>query len=159
MPHDPDAEELRRHLADQEDRLQFRRFGHDEAWRLGSRLVELARERALPVVVGVDLGEQAVFRSGLPGSTPDNDRWLERKFATVRRFLRCSLATSAMGELDGVHDLFGIDPATYAFAGGAFPIRVNGTLVGTVGVSGLTSAEDHDLVVEVLTELTAADEA
>lgn len=157
MPDAPDVEARQRRLAEQEMRLQFSRFGHEEAWHLGSRLVELARLRDFPVVIGVDLGEQTVFRAGLPGSSPDNDRWLERKFAAVRRYLKCSLALSAMGEHPDIYDLLGIDRATYAFAGGAFPIRVNGTLVGTVGVSGLTSSEDHELVVEVLEELTAAE--
>ena len=53
--------------------------------------------------------------------------------------------------------ILGLDRAAYAFAGGAFPIRVNGALVGTVGVSGLTDVEDHDLVVEALEELTSAE--
>ena len=96
-----------------------------------------------------------VFRAGLPGSSPDNDRWLERKFATVRRYLKCSLAMEAMGEHPGIYDVLGIDRAAYTFAGGGFPILVNGTLVGAVGVSGLASSEDHDLIIEVLEELTA----
>ncbi len=152
-----DAEDLHRRLAEEEERLQYRRFGHDEAWQLGSRIRELARARDLPVAIGVDLGEQAVFRAGLPGSTRDNDRWLARKFATVRYFAQPSLATMAMGQDPGVYAHLGLDRATYAFAGGAFPIRVNGALVGTVGVSGLTDVEDHDLVVEALEELTSAE--
>lgn len=152
-----DVEDLHRRLAEQEERLQYQRFGHDEAWQLGSRIRELAHRRGLPVAIGVDLGEQAVFRAGLPGSTRDNDRWLARKFATVRYFTKCSLATMAMGQDPGVYAHLGLDRATYAFAGGAFPIRVNGALVGTVGVSGLTDVEDHDLVVEALEELTFAE--
>ena len=152
-----DVDDLHRRLAEQEERLQYRRFGHDEAWQLGSRIRELARGRDLPVCIGVDLGEQAVFRAGLPGSTRDNDRWLARKFATVRYFAKCSLATMAMGQDPGVYATYGLDRATYAFAGGAFPIRVNGALVGTVGVSGLADVDDHDLVVEALEELTAAE--
>ncbi|HEY5877219.1 MAG TPA: heme-degrading domain-containing protein [Ilumatobacteraceae bacterium] len=152
-----DVEELHRRLAEEEARLQYQRFGHDEAWQLGSRIREVARARDLPVAIGVDLGEQAVFRAGLPGSTRDNDRWLARKFATVRYFAKSSLATMAMGQDPGVYATLGLDRAAYAFAGGAFPIRVNGALVGTVGVSGLTDIEDHDLVVEVLEELTGAD--
>ena len=99
-----DVEDLHRRLAEEEERLQYRRFGHDEAWQLGSRIRELARARDLPVAIGVDLGEQAVFRAGLPGSTRDNDRWLARKFATVRYFAKCSLATMAMGQDPGIYD-------------------------------------------------------
>ena len=149
-----DVDDLHRRLAEQEERLQYRRFGHDEAWQLGSRIRELARGRDLPVCIGVDLGEQAVFRAGLPGSTRDNDRWLAR--------LRpCATSPSARWRRwpwadPGVYATYGLDRATFAFAG-AFPIRVNGALVGTVGVSGLADVDDHDLVVEALEELTAAE--
>jgi uncharacterized protein (UPF0303 family) len=39
---------------------------------------------------------------------------------------------------------------THAAFGGAFPLRVRGSLIGAVGVSGLAQEDDHDLVVEVL---------
>jgi uncharacterized protein (UPF0303 family) len=35
-----------------------------------------------------------------------------------------------------------------AYAGGCVPIRIGGTTVGTVTVSGLPDVEDHRLVIE-----------
>ena len=49
MPDAADVHGLQVRLEDQEARLQFSRFGHEEAWHLGSRLVELARDRGFPV--------------------------------------------------------------------------------------------------------------
>jgi uncharacterized protein (UPF0303 family) len=46
-----------------------------------------------------------------------------------------------------------LDPDQYAAHGGAFPVIVKGVgVVGTVAVSGLPQAEDHDLLVGVLRE-------
>ncbi len=49
-----------------------------------------------------------------------------------------------------------LDPDTYAAHGGAFPITIAGTgPVGTVAVSGLPQAEDHELVVQALEKFLA----
>jgi uncharacterized protein (UPF0303 family) len=44
------------------------------------------------------------------------------------------------------------DAKRFAAAGGSFPVRVRGVgVVAAVTVSGLTSDEDHDFVIESLT--------
>ncbi len=51
-----------------------------------------------------------------------------------------------------------LDPALFAAHGGAFPINIVGVgLVGTVAVSGLPQADDHAMVVAVLTEFLGKD--
>ena len=50
------VEELIAELAAQEERLQFDRFDNDDAWALGSLLVEVARERSLPIPIDVRRG-------------------------------------------------------------------------------------------------------
>lgn len=129
-------------IAEEERELSFPSFTHDDAWRLGSLLRELAVERGLRVVIDVRLGEQIVFHSALAGTSADNDEWIARKVRTVQRFAR----SSALVELNERIDW--IDERVYAKAGGCVPIRVNGTIVGNASVSGLTGLEDHALVVE-----------
>ncbi|WP_313615598.1 heme-binding protein, partial [Rhizobium sp.] len=44
----------------------------------------------------------------------------------------------------------------YVASGGAFPLTIRGgTLIGSVGVSGLPDVEDHKLVTLCLTEMLA----
>jgi uncharacterized protein (UPF0303 family) len=139
-------------LAAQERELQLSRFGHEDAIALGMSLVELARERELPVAIGVDIGDHRVFRASMPGTCGDHDRWLDRKFAAVRRFDRCSLElelrTRVQPEYVGDR---GLDAAAIVLVGGAFPLRIAGVAVGVAGVAGLDSADDHALTVEALT--------
>ena len=131
--------------------LAFDRFGHEEALQLGQILLQLSQARRHPVMIGIDLGPQAVFRAALPGSTPDNQSWLERKFAAVRRFYVSSLELELQQQLEpGFAALRGLDIARYAFAGGALPLRIGPTVVGVAGVSGLRSADDHALVAEAI---------
>lgn len=138
-------------LIAQERELAYAHFDHSAAWHLGTLLVGLAQERSLRVLIGIDLGEQQVFRCGLPGTSADNDAWLRRKFAVVRRYNHSSLLMASMTQsMPDRLAALGLDHATHALSGGGFPLVAGGSLVGCVGVSGLTDVEDHALVVEAL---------
>ena len=139
-------------LLEQERTLQFDAFRHDDAWALGTRLRTLAAGRSLPIAIGILLGDQRVFQAGLAGASADNDGWLERKFAVVRRYGHSSLAVGTEFRTRGCDfDTDSrLDPARFAAHGGAFPLLVRGSLVGMVGVSGLPQLDDHALVVEAL---------
>jgi uncharacterized protein (UPF0303 family) len=140
-------------IEDQERRLAFERFDYDDAWALGCLLVNLATSRDLPIAVDIRRGTQQLFHSALPGSTADNDAWIDRKVRVVQRYGASSYLVgrrlAAKGqELDAG---MGVDPADYAAHGGAFPVRVpNIGIIGVVTVSGLPQADDHALVVEAI---------
>lgn len=140
-------------LVAQEQRLQFARFDNEDAWRLGCLLVELARERALAVTIDVRRGEQQLFHCALPGTSADNDAWIERKIRVVRRYGSSSYLVGQKFREEGssFEEKSRLDPDRYAAHGGAFPVLVAGVgLVGTVAVSGLPQLADHLLVVEAL---------
>lgn len=150
-------------LEEQERRLQATRFDNDDAWRLGCILVELARERGLGVAIDIRRGGQQLFRCALPGTTPDNDSWIERKNRVVLRYGASSFLVGQRYRDKGDDFVTAnphLDPADYAAHGGAFPIRVRDVgVVGTVTVSGLPQAEDHALVVAGLEQFLGGDAA
>ncbi|MER5875798.1 heme-degrading domain-containing protein [Streptomyces sp. NPDC060235] len=146
-------------LEEQERRLTLPRFTHDDAWTLGTLLVELARERDAPVAVDIRRGGQQLFHAALPGSTPDNDAWIDRKRRVVERYGCSSLLVGSRFRAKGTtfEDSSRLDPDTYAAHGGAFPLTVKDTgVIGTVVVSGLPQIEDHRLVVEALEKFLTA---
>ncbi|WP_353942786.1 heme-degrading domain-containing protein [Streptomyces sp. HUAS MG91] len=146
-------------LEEQEARLVLDSFGYDDAWALGTLLVELARERRAPVAIDITRGGQQLFHAALPGSTPDNDAWIARKRRVVERYQVSSLLVGTRFRAKGTtfEDSSRLDPDTYAAHGGAFPVTVRGTgVVGTVVVSGLPQVEDHALVVEALSRFIDA---
>lgn len=140
-------------LAEQDQRLRFPGFVHDDALAVGYRIVELARSRNLTISTSVWLGEQLVFQAALAGTSADNDSWMNRKAAVVRRFDKASLFVAAQLEAYGFTDPAAarmVDPMLYAFNGGAVPIRVGATQVGVAVASGVSDQVEHDLVVEAL---------
>lgn len=145
-------------LEEQERRLTLQRFTNDDAWALGTLLVELAREREAPVAIDIRRGGQQLFHAALPGSTPDNDAWIDRKRRVVERYGCSSLLVGSRFRAKGTtfEDSSRLDPDTYAAHGGAFPITVTGAgVIGTVVVSGLPQVEDHKMVVEALEQFLA----
>ncbi|MFI1482729.1 heme-degrading domain-containing protein [Streptomyces sp. NPDC020747] len=145
-------------LDEQERRLTLPHFTYDDAWTLGTLLVELAREQGAPVAIDIRRGGQQLFHAALPGSTPDNDAWIDRKRRVVDRYAASSLlvGTRFRAKNTTFEDSSRLDPDVYAAHGGAFPITVEGAgVIGTVVVSGLPQLEDHAMVVEALERFTA----
>lgn len=150
--------ELIAELEAQEQRLQFTRFDNDDAWTLGCLLVEVAKARGLSVTIDIRRHGHQLFHASLPGTMPDNDRWVERKVRVVERFNASSFLVGRRLAAQGraLDQERGVDPADYAPHGGSFPVRVRHVgVVGTVTVSGLPQADDHALVVECLDRFLA----
>jgi uncharacterized protein (UPF0303 family) len=140
-------------LAAEEEELQFDSFTNDDAWDLGAALVAAARRDGAPVAVDVSRHGHQLFHASLPGTSPDNDSWIQRKTRVVQRFGHSSLYVRQASIERGTtfEAEFGLDPALYAAHGGAFPVVVRSVgPVGTVVVSGLPQLEDHRMVVAAI---------
>jgi uncharacterized protein (UPF0303 family) len=137
-------------LESQESDLVFPSFDHDDAWRLGSRIAAIAREAGHPVGIDIRRPGLILFRAALPGSTPDQESWIARKAAVVLRKESSSALVKMQLDAKGVSPAdAGLDPVEYAVTGGSFPIRVRGVgVVAAATASGLSSLDDHALIVE-----------
>jgi uncharacterized protein (UPF0303 family) len=142
-------------LAAEEAELQLPGFDEDDAWAFGNALVDAARAAGAPVAIDIRRHGHQLFHAALRGSSPDNDRWIERKARVVDRFGHSSLYMRMLCEQDGttLEEKFLVDGREFAAHGGAFPLLVRGVgTVGTVVVSGLPQVEDHRMVVAALRE-------
>ncbi len=153
MSDDTDLRALIAETEREERDLRFATFTNDDAWELGSLLVRIAAERDLPVTVDVRRGTQQLFHAARPGTTADNDSWVQRKVRVVERFGTSSFLQGLRARARGTtfaaaHEL---PLQEYAAHGGAFPVHVEGVgVVGVVTVSGLPQAADHALVTEAV---------
>ncbi|RKR13769.1 heme-degrading domain-containing protein [Arthrobacter oryzae] len=160
---DPDSQDeqpvaalqsLIQRLENEVDALHLNSFSQADALALGLLLVDLATQRNLPIAIDIRRNSHILFHVSLPGATPDNDIWVQRKSSTTERYAEASLLVGLKGRLGGgrLEDNGWFDQTRFASHGGAFPIYVNDTgHVATATVSGLPQKADHDLVVEVLT--------
>ena len=140
-------------LEEQERRLVFTRFDNADAWRLGSAMVSAAAERFLPVTIDIRRHGQQLFHVALPGTTAENDSWIERKVNVVNRFAAASylVGRRLAARETALDEALGVEPRSYAAHGGSFPVRVKDVgVVGTVTVSGLPQADDHAFVTEMI---------
>ncbi|MFJ8308424.1 MULTISPECIES: heme-degrading domain-containing protein [unclassified Streptomyces] len=143
-------------LEAEQQRLTLRQFTYEDAWELGMLLRSLAVEREAPVVIDVRHGARQVFRCALPGSSADNDAWIDRKRRVAERYAAPSFLVGARFRAKGTtfEESSRLDPNTFAAHGGSYPVTVEGVgVVGTVTVSGLPQAEDHALVTQALARL------
>jgi uncharacterized protein (UPF0303 family) len=140
-------------LAAEEEQLQFSSFTNDDAWELGTALRELAHRQGAPVAIDISRNFHQLFRAALPGATPDNDAWIERKQRVVHRFGHSTLHVRQSFVERGTtfEEQSGLDPQRYAAHGGGFPVLVRSVgPVGVLVVSGLPQLEDHRLIVAAL---------
>ncbi len=151
-----DYKELLGSLQKEEEVLQFSQFDNDTAYKVGTRLVELAREQGQSITVDICRNGQQLFHCALPGTAPDNDDWIKRKNRVVNRFNHSSFYMGIYYKSRNTlfEEKTNLSPLEYAAHGGAFPVIIkNVGVVGTITVSGLPQEEDHRLVVSVIKEI------
>lgn len=140
-------------LEAQELALVFDGFDEVRAFEVGTALRDAALLRRAPVVIDIRTSSRRLFLAALPGATPDNEDWARRKGNVS---LRCHASSWRVGvglqsEGRSVWPDAALNNADFAAHGGGFPLRVRGVgVVGCIGVSGLPSRDDHDLIVTTL---------
>ena len=142
-----DVDELEAQLAE----LRFESLSHEDALALGMDLAARAEERNWPLAVSVFLGDQHVFRYACPGTSSENDDWIERKRKTVYKFQEPSFLVGQrlISQGKDFHTETGLDQS-FAAHGGGFPLFVGDAFVGAVIASGVPQQDDHAIVVEAL---------
>jgi uncharacterized protein (UPF0303 family) len=148
-------EHLLQQLLQQEEQLRFAHFTNDTAFEVGMLFVETARREGLALTIDICRHEHQLFHVALPGTSPDNDAWVQRKNRVVNHFGHSSYYVGMLTKSKGVtlQERSLLDPMQYAAHGGAFPIIIEHVgVVGTITVSGLPQADDHAFVVRVLAQ-------
>jgi uncharacterized protein (UPF0303 family) len=114
--------------------------------------------RDLPIAVEVRLSDWIVYHVSLPGSTVENQWWIDRKARVVTLKHHSTMFERVSAEERGVdwHKENNLLDETHAIHGGGLPlITKDQGFVSVLLISGLPQVEDHLLGVEVLTEFLA----
>jgi uncharacterized protein (UPF0303 family) len=140
--------------AEQESRLVFEHFSKEDALRLGLIINEKSKKYGQGVAIRITVNGVEIFGYCQEGATKSNIDWGMRKQRVVELEEVSSLRYRVWMELnDSNWQDRKLDPNLYAEHGGGFPIRVNGVgMIGTVTVSGLPQLDDHQLIVDSISE-------
>ncbi len=134
---------------EQEEQFVFTSFDNDE----GSIMAINAMENNFPVAIDITMGTHLWFRYAALGTKEGTSSWLERKKRTV---MLSKMSTIRYAEVlkqeEKTYEDMGFKTEDYVRCGGGFPITVNGEVVGTIAVSGMTDVEDHQIMIDGLTE-------
>ena len=139
---------------------KLRSFSIDiiDALIIGEIAKSLGLERNLPIAVEVRLGDWIIYHASLPGSTAENQWWIDRKARVVLLKHHSIMYERVSAQERGVdwHKENNLLDETHAIHGGGLPLITKGEgFVGVLLISGLPQVEDHLLGVEVLTEFLA----
>jgi uncharacterized protein (UPF0303 family) len=129
-----------------------------DALEIGQIAASFGTEQGLPIAVEVRLGDWIIYHASLPGSTVENQGWIDRKARVVMLKQHSTLFERVSAQERGV-DWFmenNLTDATHAIHGGGLPLITQGDVfVGVLLISGLPHVEDHLFGVKVLTEFLA----
>ena len=146
------AQEKARELLALEQKLVLSSFSNEDALKIGLEAVAYIHEaNKSGVYIEIRRGENIVFSHCMDGANWDNRLFAERKLNTVTKFEHCSMYAGEKYITKGrlFYDYYA--PQEYLCAGGGFPIVITGIgMVGMIGVSGLSAAEDHQVCAEAL---------
>ena len=129
-----------------------------DAMEIGEIAKSFGSQRGLPIAVEVRIGDWIIYHASLPGSTSENQWWIDRKARVVLLKHHSTIYERVSAEERGAdwHQENNLLDETHAIHGGGLPlITKNEGFVGVLLVSGLPQVEDHLLGVEVLTEFLA----
>ena len=129
-----------------------------DALEIGEIAKSFGTQKGLPIAVEVRIGDWIIYHASLPGSTSENQWWIDRKARVVLLKHHSTIYERVSAEERGV-DWFAennLTDATHAIHGGGIPLITQGDgYVGVLLISGLPQIEDHLLGVKVLTEFLA----
>jgi uncharacterized protein (UPF0303 family) len=145
-------------LLDEEQFFTFDNLTPENALEIGEIAKSLGVLKNLPIAVEVRLGDWIIYHASLPGSTVENQGWIDRKARVVMLKHHSTMFERVSAQERGVdwHKENNLLDETHAIHGGGLPlITKDDGFVGVLLVSGLPQVEDHLLGVEVLTEFLA----
>jgi uncharacterized protein (UPF0303 family) len=154
-----DYTSLLEQLLQQENDLQFTEFTNQTAIQVGNAILERATKENKWIAVDIRRNGQLLFHAKMDGKGLNNERWIERKRNAVNHFGHSSYYMHILYKSSNttMKENAYIDPMEYAADGGSFPILIkNVGAIGTISVSGLPGADDHGIIVAVLTDFLKA---
>jgi uncharacterized protein (UPF0303 family) len=145
-------------LLAEEQLLLLPSLDNSDCIEIGQIATQLGTSQSLPIAIQVRLGDWIIYHAALPGSTTENDWWINRKARVVRLKQHSTLYERVLAQEQGIdwHKENNLLDETHAIHGGGIALKTKDQgFLGTLLISGLPHVEDHLFGVKVLTEFLA----
>ena len=111
-------------LLEEEMRLTLPSLTITDALEIGEIAKQLGEGRALPIAVEVRLDDWVIYHASLPGSTSENQWWIDRKARVVMLKKHSTLFERVSAQERGVdwHQENNLLDETHAIHGGGLPL-------------------------------------
>ncbi len=136
--------------AKQDETIELSHFNNHDAFELGSYVTRIAIENNLPVIIKIERNNQTIYQYANIGTSKNNESWIEKKMNVVKEFNHSSafVALKLQEQKVTFKEKYG-DDSNFAVTPGAIPIIVSNVgIVAYMGVSGLDSNSDHELMMK-----------
>jgi uncharacterized protein (UPF0303 family) len=140
-----------------EKQYVFDAFDRTTAYAIGTMLANKAIHQNLPITIEIYLNDMVAYRYSHTGSHPINMNWSIRKRNAVLMFGHSTmwLNEKLKGDYALLSARYGLNSEDYTLLEGSFPILTQSGVIGAISVSGLKPQEDHQVIVDTLTEYLA----
>lgn len=138
--------------AKQDEKIILKHFSNIDAYHLGSYISEEAIAKQHAIVLDIERNNQSIYHFVNDGASLNNEMWLSKKKNVVKQFGHSSAFIACKLKEQGMtfKQKYG-DDSQYAVTPGSVPIIVEGVgIVAYMGVSGLDSDSDHELMMNGL---------
>ena len=140
-------------IAEQEHILRYESFTRENALELGLKIVELVKANGWGnAAVRIVEDNTTIFAYKMPGTSAENDWWMDRKLAVARR-AGCSSLRAYVDAKSGLREAFWEDrPENFASCGGCIPVFMTDASIpwAYVLVSGLAHYHDHQIIADAM---------
>lgn len=135
-------------------KIELKEFTNKLALDMGLEIIKLAKSRNQQIAIEISRLNHTVFLFVDDSLPADKHNWLRRKANVAMLFEESSL--SVKNDLENgnmsLEDTFALEDKQYVAKGGSIPIFVHKAgMVGTITVSGLKDVDDHQIIVDALT--------
>jgi len=142
-------------VEEQERLLRYDSFTYETAFELGLLIKKTVERRACgSAAIRIIEDGTMVFACKMPGTSLENDWWMDRKL-NVARLAGTSSMRACLEAKSGMRRPFWEDrPDNYAACGGCFPIflKTGEPPFAFALVSGLRHQEDHQVIADAMAE-------
>lgn len=140
-------------LAAQEELLRYTAFPRETALELGLKILELAKtvyEKSAAIRIVED--GTTIFAYKMPGTSLENDWWMDKKLALSRMTRMSSLRSFVEAECGDLAPTWLQRPDNFAACGGCIPVfpADHSAPYAYVLVSGMHHQEDHQIIADAM---------